>query len=57
MGELSSGSTKSVTICIPAYNEAAVIAQVVQEANSVLEQTALRGEILVIDDGSVDETC
>jgi glycosyltransferase involved in cell wall biosynthesis len=56
MGELSSGSTKSVTICIPAYNEAAVIAKVVQEASSVLEQTALCGEILVIDDGSVDET-
>jgi glycosyltransferase involved in cell wall biosynthesis len=55
-GDLSSSSIESVTICIPAYNEGAVIADVIKEANSILEQAALHGEILVIDDGSVDET-
>jgi glycosyltransferase involved in cell wall biosynthesis len=56
MGAVSSGSTKSITICIPAYNEQATIAEVIKEANSVLEHTTLRWEILVIDDGSVDDT-
>ena len=56
IGSVSSGSTKSITICIPAYNEQAAIAEVIKEANSVLEHTTLRGEILVIDDGSVDDT-
>jgi glycosyltransferase involved in cell wall biosynthesis len=56
IGSVSSSSTKSVTICIPAYNEQATIAAVIKEADSVLEQTKLRGEILVIDDGSVDDT-
>jgi len=56
IGSVSSGSTKSITICIPAYNEQATIAEVIKEANSVLEHTTLRGEILVIDDGSVDDT-
>jgi glycosyltransferase involved in cell wall biosynthesis len=56
IGSISSSSRKSVTICIPAYNEQATIAAVIKEAHSVLEQTAHRGEILVIDDGSVDDT-
>jgi glycosyltransferase involved in cell wall biosynthesis len=45
-----------ITICIPAYNEEATIAQVVKDAGSALEQAATPGEILVIDDCSVDST-
>jgi glycosyltransferase involved in cell wall biosynthesis len=56
IGSVSSSSTKSITICIPAYNEQATIAAVIKEADSVLRQSKLCGEILVIDDGSVDDT-
>jgi glycosyltransferase involved in cell wall biosynthesis len=49
-------SPTGVTICIPAYNEETTIAHVVKDAGSVLEQIAIPGEILVIDDCSVDGT-
>jgi glycosyltransferase involved in cell wall biosynthesis len=45
-----------VTICVPAYNEASTIRQVVMEANATLDQISLPGEILVIDDCSTDDT-
>ncbi len=48
--------TTGVSICIPAYNEEATITRVVKDAGSALERAATAGEILIIDDCSVDTT-
>lgn len=48
--------TPSLSLILPAYNEAAVIADAVAEADAALRQLAWRYEILVIDDGSNDDT-
>lgn len=48
--------TPSLTLILPAYNEAAVIADAVAEADVALRSLAWRYEILVIDDGSSDDT-
>ncbi len=45
-----------LSLVIPAYNEAAVIGQAVQEANAALGRLFDGYEILVVDDGSADET-
>ena len=45
-----------ISICIPAYNEEATIEEAIREAETVLKQTSLPGEILVIDDCSTDRT-
>lgn len=46
----------SVSVCIPAFNEEAVIADTVAEAVGVLEALPGEHEILVVDDGSADRT-
>src|SRR5689334_3377591 len=45
-----------VSLVIPAYNEGVAIEAVVKEARSVLTRTGLVFEIIVIDDGSRDDT-
>lgn len=45
-----------VSVIIPAFNEAAVIGNVVRGIYQVLEQTGYSFEVLVVDDGSSDET-
>jgi len=45
-----------ITIVIPAYNEAAAIVSVVQEAREVFEAAFSSFEIVVVDDGSADDT-
>lgn len=47
---------ESLSLVIPAYNEAAVIAQAVREAEAALTGRFRDFEILVIDDGSSDDT-
>lgn len=46
----------SISVCFPAYNEDATIAQVLQDAHSLLSGSGLEHEILVCNDGSVDRT-
>ena len=45
--------TLSYSVVIPAYNAAGTIAQAIE---SILRQTILPREIIVVDDGSTDET-
>jgi len=48
--------TDSISLVIPAFNEAAVIAQAIAEAEASLAGRFAEFEILVIDDGSYDDT-
>jgi glycosyltransferase involved in cell wall biosynthesis len=45
-----------VSVIIPAYEEAGVIASVVQRVHDVLHEMGVNSEIIVIDDGSEDGT-
>jgi glycosyltransferase involved in cell wall biosynthesis len=45
-----------ISCVIPAYNEAGVIAQTLAQVAGSLSEVGRRYEIIVIDDGSVDET-
>ncbi len=49
-------SPLSLSLVLPAYNEAAVIVQAVAEAEAALGQLFTEFEILVVDDGSSDGT-
>jgi dolichol-phosphate mannosyltransferase len=48
--------TPSLSLILPAYNEEAVIADAVAEADAALRSLAWRYEIIVVDDGSTDDT-
>jgi glycosyltransferase involved in cell wall biosynthesis len=48
--------TDQLSLVIPAFNEAAVIAQAVREAETALAGLFESFEVLVVDDGSVDGT-
>jgi len=45
-----------VTVIIPAFNEDSTIGRVVEQLKMVLAQAGILGEIIVVDDGSVDQT-
>jgi glycosyltransferase involved in cell wall biosynthesis len=49
-------SKSGLSIIIPAYNEAASIGPVVAKIRETMDATGLEYEILVVDDGSQDET-
>jgi len=46
----------AVSIVIPAYNEEEVIGSVIDQIISVMEEADITSEIIVVDDGSTDET-
>ncbi len=52
----SPAALPSVSVCFPAYNEEATIAEVLQEAHLLLSSSGLDYEILVCNDGSRDRT-
>ena len=45
-----------ITVVIPAYNEAAAIESTVDKIHQVLAEGNITGEIIVVDDGSTDNT-
>lgn len=49
-------SAISVTVVVPAYNEAEAIGSVVADLHAELKRRGLDSEIIVVDDGSSDET-
>jgi glycosyltransferase involved in cell wall biosynthesis len=46
----------SISLVIPAFNESAVIARAIAEAESALGQSFRQFEVIVVDDGSRDDT-
>jgi dolichyl-phosphate beta-glucosyltransferase len=46
-----------LSIIIPAYREAAKISRDVEAAGAFLVQSGLKGEVIIVDDGSPDGTC
>ena len=47
---------QSLSVIIPAYNEGAVIHEIVQELFTILGKSHIEFEIIVVNDGSTDET-
>lgn len=47
---------RSISIVLPAYNEEANIALAVQRADAALAATGVEGELIVVNDGSRDQT-
>ncbi len=58
MGYTSGMTTPNpqISVILPAYHEAEIIATVVKKVETVLQQTGLLFEIIVVDDGSTDST-
>jgi glycosyltransferase involved in cell wall biosynthesis len=60
LGSTTGGPSHSfvpgVTFCLPAYNEEETIAQAVYEAEETLQRARVPGDILVVDDHSIDRT-
>ncbi len=48
--------TKDVSIIIPAYNEQSGVGQVIAEVREILQTHGIGAEIIVVDDGSTDDT-
>jgi len=54
--ELTDLSRSDFAVLVPAYNEAAVITDLVTELRAGFERYGLTGEVIVVDDGSTDGT-
>ncbi|MEP6572342.1 MAG: glycosyltransferase family 2 protein [Gemmatimonadota bacterium] len=54
--EYQNSLAQAVTVVIPAFNEAAHVADQVRDVERVLKQTGWAYEIIVVDDGSTDGT-
>ncbi len=53
---LGSGLRSDFAVVVPALNEAAVIPSLVRELKEAFERYGLQGEVLLVDDGSTDDT-
>jgi glycosyltransferase involved in cell wall biosynthesis len=47
---------KKISVIVPAYNEESVIGDLLQELKAVLSKAEENHEVIVVDDGSTDET-
>ncbi len=47
---------KNLSVVIPAYNEEKTISKVITDIKSLLEEYGFKSEIIVVDDGSTDNT-
>lgn len=56
MGRKRGGPVDAVSVVIPAYNEESAIRNVVTEIEGILRQQSVTPEIIVVDDGSRDNT-
>jgi glycosyltransferase involved in cell wall biosynthesis len=56
MDRFSRGVREGFSLVVPAFNEAAGIRQAIQEADDALRELARPYEILIVDDGSLDDT-
>lgn len=56
MKDLRSLDSVSVSVVIPAFNEEKMVSEVVERASRVLEELGLPFEVIVVDDGSSDNT-
>ena len=56
MAATSTGGSVAISLVVPAYNEASGIEALVREADAVLRDITATFEIIVVDDGSRDET-
>lgn len=48
---------RKISIVIPAFNEASVIGKIIKQAIAVMKENRYDYEVIVVDDGSQDETC
>ena len=49
-------TTSDFAVIVPAFNEAPVIKDLVQELRKAFERHGLDGEVVLVDDGSTDDT-
>ena len=54
--DLSPDLRSDFAVVIPAYNEAPVVADLIAELRETFRRHDLRGEIVIVDDGSTDDT-
>src|SRR5438477_11441490 len=47
---------KAISVVIPAFNEEIAVQTVIAEVRQLLEREGVRTEIVIVDDGSADET-
>jgi glycosyltransferase involved in cell wall biosynthesis len=55
-GGSEAASRVDVAVVIPAYNEGGAVAAIVQRVRAALSGTPLAFDVVVVDDGSIDET-
>ncbi len=55
-GDSTARAVDGVTVVMPAFDEAAGIATTVREVLAVLRDVGVPGELIVVDDGSTDDT-
>lgn len=53
---LSEAARSDFAVLIPAYNEAAVVPDLVRELRGAFDTHGLSGEVILVDDGSTDDT-
>jgi len=50
------GARRDFTLIVPAFNEAAVVPDLVRELRAAFVEHGLDGEVILVDDGSTDST-